>query len=85
MLDTTAVYRLHHLITMTTNLNLMDVSKLYFLRDFQVLVLKSYLKITFNFLVLHDKSKILDFLFDSYGTLNVETHFFHCASTCFCM
>ena len=47
MLDTTAVYRLHHLITMTTNLNLMDVSKLYFLRDFQELVLKSYLKITF--------------------------------------
>lgn len=47
MLDTTAVYPLHHLITMTTNLNLMDVSKLYFLRDFQELVLKSYLKITF--------------------------------------
>lgn len=47
MLDTTAVYRLHHLIIMTTNLNLMDVSKLYFLQDFQVLVFKSYLKITF--------------------------------------
>lgn len=47
MLGTTAVYRLHHLITMKTNLNLMVVGKIYFLRDFQVLVLKSYLKITF--------------------------------------
>ena len=47
MLGTTVVYHLHHLITMTTNLNLMDVSKIYFLQDFQELVLKSYLKIAF--------------------------------------